>query len=582
MADEFAAVMDAVAAWLARSHAAGWLSEADLAQFHRLERGGPVDLFTGEIRPLVVAFFGGTGVGKSSLLNRLAREEVARVGVERPTSHEVTLYLHHSVALANLPDALPVDCVRVERHHDDHRRDVVWIDMPDIDSTVTENRDLALAWLPYIDLLIYVVSPERYRDDSGWRVLRARGHRHGWLFVMNRCDEGDPRQLDDFAVELRAAGFSAPRVVATSCAPGGAPAADDHFDALERMIQAVVDAHGIDELDAVGRRARLVDLRQLVVNAGRRLGGTEQWVALRADLARTWCEAREGVVAGLAWPIEECVARIALRHEASRPGFVRGLWCAVRRLRERPRPGDAGTHAPEQTDAEAGSQDLADTLWDGAAQARVGRVVDGLEVAARQAGIAATPLVTRLQPRVDSVADTVAPHLREALGRALARPGTPVQRLALRAARLATGVLPLAALARIAYDVVAGYGRGLAGEAPFLGLDFAIHGLLLVATAWLIPFAFQRLLRPDPRETARRGLRIGLDAGLDDVMREIDAAFDHAAHERDELSATADHLVAEIDSYLTRRTPQPHAALRDLLATGVSADPPAATGDVPS
>jgi hypothetical protein len=560
--------MEEVSAWLARGHAAGWLTEGDLAPFHRLERGDPVDLFLAETRPLVVAFFGGTGVGKSSLLNRLAGEPVARVGVERPTSHEVTLYLHESIALATLPDALPMERVRVERHHDDRRRDVLWIDMPDIDSTATENRDLALAWLPYIDLVIYVVSPERYRDDPGWRMLRARGHRHGWLFVMNRCDEGDPRQVEDFSTELRTAGFPTPAVVATSCPPGGVAANGDRFSTLEETVAAVVASHGVRELAAVSHRARLAELDRVVTTARGRLGDAAAWVVLRAGITRGWGEGRDGVVDGLAWPLEEVATRIAVRHQELRPGLVRGLLQATQRLLGRAQRKRIAGGAPTGEDTVAGSQYLTDTLWDGAAQARVQRVVDEIEVEARRIGIAASPLVTALQPTIDAVPETVAHHLREALGRALARPGTALQRLALRMVGLAMGVLPLAALARIAYDVLVGYGRGLSGETPFFGIDFAVHGVLLVAIAWLVPFVLHRLLRPDPRDTARRGLRTGLDAALDQVGSDLDAAFDRAAGQRDELFTTADHLSAEIAALLAPRDQEPPAALRALLAAG--------------
>ena len=56
--------------------------------------------------------------------------------------------------------------------------------------------------------VVYVVTPERYRDDVGWRILLERENKHGWMFVMNRWDEGDPSQRDDFNRMLRAAGFT--------------------------------------------------------------------------------------------------------------------------------------------------------------------------------------------------------------------------------------------------------------------------------------------------------------------------------------------------------------------------------------
>ena len=72
----------------------GWIDETP---FGRTEIDSPGDLFSsgGSDRPLVVGLFGGTGVGKSSLLNRLAGDSIARTGVVRPTSMEITAARHH-------------------------------------------------------------------------------------------------------------------------------------------------------------------------------------------------------------------------------------------------------------------------------------------------------------------------------------------------------------------------------------------------------------------------------------------------------------------------------------------------------
>ena len=132
--------------------AAGWLPSAD----RLIDTKSPVDLFTGAERPLVVGLFGGTGVGKSSLLNRLASAEIARTGVVRPTSMEITAYLHESVALNALPDHFDPASFSDNRHSNDALADVMWVDMPDFDSDETANKDQVLQWLPHIDLLIYV------------------------------------------------------------------------------------------------------------------------------------------------------------------------------------------------------------------------------------------------------------------------------------------------------------------------------------------------------------------------------------------------------------------------------------------
>jgi len=513
----------------------------------------------------VVAFFGGTGVGKSTLLNRLAGEAVARVGVERPTSHEVTLYLHDAIALADLPDAFPVERVRVERHHDDGRRDVVWIDMPDIDSIATENRDLVLAWLPYVDLLIYVVSPERYRDDVGWRQLQARGHRHGWLFVMNRGDEGDPRQVEDFAAELREAGFAQPLVLPTVCVPDGTGGADDRFDEVEAAIHAVAEAHGLRELERLGQRARLQELHAALAGAAARLGDPEAWAGLAHHRAEEWQRARDDVNDALAWPIQEAAGRIGLRRGEAAGGVLSFMGGALRRLAGR--PSDTSDAGSADVAGEGDDADLAAQLWDAAAQGRLARVVDRLEVEARRANVAVAPLLARLQAVVEEAPTTAGESLCTALVRAIARPGGPARRFARRVAKAAMVALPAAAALRVAYDVVAGYRRGLAGGAPFLGLDFAIHAGLLIALAWLLPALLHRLLRPDLRAALVRGLTAGLGAGLDAIEEDLDAAFDLAGQERQVLVAEAQHLTAAIDRQCQPGRAAPPPAVSRLIAT---------------
>jgi hypothetical protein len=567
VADPSLALREQVGDWLARARAAGWLTDGDLAAFRAAEHATPADLFAGrEARPLVVAFFGGTGVGKSTLLNRLAGAEVARVGVERPTSHEVTLYVHDTVALADLPDAFPVERVRVERHHDDRRRDVAWIDMPDIDSTATENRALALAWLPHVDLLIYVVSPERYRDDAGWRQLRARGHRHGWVFVMNRGDEGDPRQVADFAAELRDAGFAEPLVVGTVCTAAGMGAPDDRFAELEAEVRAVADAHGVQELERIGRRARLAELRAALAAAATRLGDAAAWAGLGRQRAEEWRRARRDVIDSLAWPVREVAGRVVLRRGTAAAGMVPAVGRLVRRLIGRPPDAPDAGSAGAVAAGEGDDMDLADRLWDAAAQDRLARALDRLEVEARLANVAVAPLLARLQAVVDGAPSVMGTSLRTALGRAIARPGTPVQRVARRGAKAAMAVLPAAAVVRVAYDVVAGYGRGVAGGAPFLGLAFAVHAALLIALAWLLPALLHHLLRPDLRAAVVRGLTAGLDAGLDAIAEELDAAFDLALQERQVLTDEVDHLSAAIDRQCRPSRAAPPPAVRRLLA----------------
>src|SRR6516165_12254878 len=58
-------------------------------------------------RPLlVIMFMGGTGVGKSTLLNALAGGAIAQASVERPTTRDPVVYHHETVKIERLDAAL--------------------------------------------------------------------------------------------------------------------------------------------------------------------------------------------------------------------------------------------------------------------------------------------------------------------------------------------------------------------------------------------------------------------------------------------------------------------------------------------
>ena len=215
MAYDYSDLVATTQCWAKQAQQTGWLAQDVLHQLETLDTRSPEALFLNTTRPLIVAFMGGTGVGKSALLNRLAGKAIAKSGIERPTSREVTLFHHHSIALPSLAEQLPLAKINLAQHDDNNKQNIVWIDMPDFDSTELSNKQQVLSWLPHIDVLIYVVSPERYRDEKAWRILLAEGGRHAWLFVLNQWDRGQFEQLNDFNQQLHKAGFIEPMLFKT-------------------------------------------------------------------------------------------------------------------------------------------------------------------------------------------------------------------------------------------------------------------------------------------------------------------------------------------------------------------------------
>jgi hypothetical protein len=533
----FGAIVGQARQWAEQAHAAGWLEEPDRARFTTVEQRTPADLFVSEpTRPLVVAFFGGTGVGKSSLLNRLAGTAIARTGPERPTSRQVTVYVHQSVELADLPadlpltgqgpvKGLPVQPGYIKRHASDAHREVLWIDAPDIDSTEESNRRSALAWLPHVDLVCYVVSPERYRDDAGWRVLRQRGHKHGWMFVLNRWDEGDPRQVEDLARLLRQAGFDDPLVLTTCCLPGRPLPSPDQFDRLQAALFELLEAHGVRELTRLGHRARLQELRAALQAAQKHLGDQAAWQRLAEVVRQRWHAAAGTIRQGAEWSMLSGAAWFAARE-----GGV--LEQARRRLL--PVRSQASEHGPAQQDNEHRSaqgrlDELISQLWDDWAQSKLVACLDAIELVACRTGLPAAPIRRQTEALAGRAGSLVRQQLRDSVRAALSCPGTALRRLARRGTGFLMSFLPVAAVMWVAWAVVRGYRAASGGQVPFLGVEFAIHSGLLVAVAWAVPFTLDRLLRPSLGRTLLRALRAGLEAGLDEVGKELAGAVDESA-----------------------------------------------------
>jgi hypothetical protein len=556
--------------WSDGARAAGWQSDVEAAPFRTLEQATPNELFAQPLsRPLVVAFFGGTGVGKSSLLNRLAGAAIALTGVERPTSHEVTMFLHEAVCLADLPSALPVGRVRIQRHTNAALRRLLWIDTPDFDSIDRANRELALASLPHVDLVVYVVSPERYRDDIGWEILRERALKHGWIFVINRCDEGNPEQARDFHQSLRRAGFSQPVVLTTCCAPGIVNECDQ-FEQLASYINELVDAHEVSEFEQLGRRARLGAVHAALQEALRTLGETATWRDLQESFRQDWRRAQRTIAAGMVWPIATLAASLAARQGVWSPNVGKELrgWCA----RTRARAADLRHKGHQRSADDEGHPaiapaSLATTLWDEWAQSQLTQPLDQLEIRLGGAALPSKPLRTRLDAVLATAPATIADEMQKTLQEALARPGTRLQRGLRTVTRFALFALPLAALLWVAHTLVLGYHAGATGKGPYLGLEFAIHSGLLVLSAWLIPWLTHRLLCPSVEKTALRALRVALDTALGRLGAELSSAWQTSLHERAEVHTEGTQVAREIARRMTVRRAAACSPLTRLLAS---------------
>ncbi|HUQ43587.1 MAG TPA: GTPase [Candidatus Limnocylindria bacterium] len=164
----------------------------------------------------VVAFVGGTGVGKSTLLNALSGSTVSAAGVRRPTTAVPLAWVAADAAeqVAPLLHRLGVD--RVATHQQADLRSLVIVDLPDLDSLEPSHRALVESVLPKLDVVAWVTDPEKYADavlhDDFLREWLPRLERQA--IVLNKVDRLDDeargRVMDDLrgvlARDGRAAG----------------------------------------------------------------------------------------------------------------------------------------------------------------------------------------------------------------------------------------------------------------------------------------------------------------------------------------------------------------------------------------
>jgi putative protein kinase ArgK-like GTPase of G3E family len=141
----------------------------------------------------VVGFFGATGSGKSSLFNAVSGSGLATATARRPTTSQPLAGIWGEDGSGPLLDWLDVK----ERHTlppvpglADTDTGLVLLDLPDFDSTRVENREIAQRMVGMVDVLVWVLDPQKYADAAVHNDFLRPMASHGavTLVVLNQVD----------------------------------------------------------------------------------------------------------------------------------------------------------------------------------------------------------------------------------------------------------------------------------------------------------------------------------------------------------------------------------------------------------
>jgi predicted GTPase len=237
--------------------------------------------------PLTVLLFGGTGTGKSTLLNALAGAEIARMGDMRPTTEIPTVY-HPTGAPKEFGEAVYVEDARLEN--------IVLIDTPDTDSIRSEHARRVGPMLERADVVLFCGTQQKYANETSVAMLRRVMNERKIVLVQTHADTA-PDIREDWLRRMEEEGF---RIAQTFrvCALNALRAKLDgktpdensiEFAALEEYITRKLppERRSVKEQNLAGALSNTVDALSRALDAKRKTleAASERLTSIEHEIA---------------------------------------------------------------------------------------------------------------------------------------------------------------------------------------------------------------------------------------------------------------------------------------------------------
>jgi GTP-binding protein EngB required for normal cell division len=156
----------------------------------------------------VVALAGATGSGKSSIFNVLSGTTLATVGVRRPTTAHAMACSWGQESAEDLLDWLQVPrrhALEADSSMAAALDGLVLLDLPDHDSTEVDHRMEVDRLVQLVDMLVWVVDPQKYADAAIHdRYLKPLAqHADVMMIILNQVDKLSMSQREQCLKDLR-------------------------------------------------------------------------------------------------------------------------------------------------------------------------------------------------------------------------------------------------------------------------------------------------------------------------------------------------------------------------------------------
>ena len=221
-------------------------------------------------RPPIVAIFGGTGTGKSTILNRLLSSDISAASFRRT-------YTAGAIAVAAQRGHLPPDWLGVKHEPTDRRpvrgeadrllilthdadltKRATLVDTPDLDGDQPLHHAQADRVFRWADAALFLVTPEKYQMTELVPYYRlAKRYALPALFVMNKVEQ--QAAVDDYQSRLgegRGNAFGRPTVYAVPRDDANfEPSREANLDALRGAIASVTRPESAPRQEGLRHRA---------------------------------------------------------------------------------------------------------------------------------------------------------------------------------------------------------------------------------------------------------------------------------------------------------------------------------------